>query len=351
MKKKEINAKDKEKKGIYAVIVTYANRYHLVKKVIEGALKEGVEKVIVVDNNSHPKSKKQISNLDSLFPKKVEVISLNENTGSAGGYKTGLMSAVSKERCNYIWLLDDDNVPEKGALSELLKYKELYYKKNKNENLVLMSMRHYDVSFNYKTKKELLLKNLEDDIMIINSFCYFSLIKLFYMMKSFSQKKQKRNNLPIFQTVAGGYGGLFLPKKVVEKVGFPREELFTYFDDIEYTYRMYQKYKINLFLVVNSKIKDIDMTLQNQNIKTYFPLFKILSNIYHMNKNKLYYGYRNRVILEKEYLVKNKPLYLFNKYCFLLIIFPLVFVVYSLIYRNTDNIKLLGKAVKDGLKW
>jgi len=35
---------------IFAVIVTYGNRFHLLKQAITSALREGVAKVIVVDN-------------------------------------------------------------------------------------------------------------------------------------------------------------------------------------------------------------------------------------------------------------------------------------------------------------
>lgn len=43
---------------VYAVTVTYGNRFHLLKQVIDSALREGVSKIIVVDNNSEPESMK-----------------------------------------------------------------------------------------------------------------------------------------------------------------------------------------------------------------------------------------------------------------------------------------------------
>ena len=46
------------------VIVTYSNRFHLLKQVINAALGEGSNKVIVVDNNSHTESKKQLIDLN-----------------------------------------------------------------------------------------------------------------------------------------------------------------------------------------------------------------------------------------------------------------------------------------------
>ena len=36
---------------VYAVIVTYSDRFHLLKQVIEACLGESVTKIIVIDNN------------------------------------------------------------------------------------------------------------------------------------------------------------------------------------------------------------------------------------------------------------------------------------------------------------
>lgn len=44
----------------FAVTVTYGNRFHLLKQVIDSALAEGVAKIIVVDNNSQPESREKL---------------------------------------------------------------------------------------------------------------------------------------------------------------------------------------------------------------------------------------------------------------------------------------------------
>jgi len=45
---------------VCSVIVTYGDRFHLLKQVIEACYKEGVDKVIVIDNASEENSKKQL---------------------------------------------------------------------------------------------------------------------------------------------------------------------------------------------------------------------------------------------------------------------------------------------------
>ena len=163
--------------GVYAVVVTYADRYHLLKQVVKGALDAGCSKVIIVDNNSKCKTKNK-----KLKSKKVDYVLLKENTGSAGGYKAGLQYAMKDKKCNSVWLLDDDNVPDKNALHLLLYWRWSHKLVNNNNDVAAFSLRHYDEAFKYKTKGELELKYLEKDIMMLNSFCYFSYQKLFNMV-------------------------------------------------------------------------------------------------------------------------------------------------------------------------
>jgi len=95
----------------FAVTVTYGNRFHLLKQVIDSALAEGVAKVIVVDNNSVPQSREQLKAYEhELGSDKIKVLYLDDNYGSAGGYKRGLEEAYEDPSCEFIWLLDDDNL-------------------------------------------------------------------------------------------------------------------------------------------------------------------------------------------------------------------------------------------------
>ena len=330
--------------GVYAVVVTYADRYHLLKQVVKGALDAGCSKVIIVDNNSKCKTKNK-----KLKSKKVDYVLLKENTGSAGGYKAGLQYAMKDKKCNSVWLLDDDNVPDKNALHLLLYWRWSHKLVNNNNDVAAFSLRHYDEAFKYKTKGELELKYLEKDIMMLNSFCYFSYQKLFNMVCGLF-KKRKPNYFAYYGTVAGGYGGLLLSRETIEKVGYPNEDMFTYFDDIEYTYRMY-KSGTSLILIPDSKINDIDMTLTNENVKTYFSVYKILENIQTMNDKKLWYGYRNRVILEKNFLVTNKFMYGLNRFTFYMIIHPLAKLAFKLLFNDTYKINHLKSAVHVGEIW
>jgi len=59
---------------VCAVTVTYGNRFHLLKQVIDAALDEGVYKIIVVDNNSESESRKKLIEYERALNGKIKVL-------------------------------------------------------------------------------------------------------------------------------------------------------------------------------------------------------------------------------------------------------------------------------------
>ncbi|NLV97505.1 MAG: glycosyltransferase [Desulfovibrionales bacterium] len=107
--------------NIFAVTVTYGNRFYLLKQVVDRALTEGVQKVIVVDNKSDKESREQLKLYEQWLGKdKIKVLYLDDNCGSAGGFKRGLEEAYTDASCDYILVLDDDNLVGKNSISKIL---------------------------------------------------------------------------------------------------------------------------------------------------------------------------------------------------------------------------------------
>ena len=79
------------------------------------------EAILVVDNASDDGTAELLS---ADFPD-VRVIRNPVNTGGAGGFATGLEHALAGE-CDAVWLMDDDTVPEPGALAALLATRSSY---------------------------------------------------------------------------------------------------------------------------------------------------------------------------------------------------------------------------------
>ena len=100
-----------------ACVVVTRDRQELLRECLHAVLGQTapVESVIAVDNASSDGTPRIVR---KEFPE-VELISLEENTGGAGGFATGVQAALEKE-VEWLWLLDDDTIPRSDALEQLL---------------------------------------------------------------------------------------------------------------------------------------------------------------------------------------------------------------------------------------
>ena len=325
-----------------AVTVTYGNRFHLVKQVIDGALSAGAIKIIVVCNNSVLESRKKLIEYEKkLGNEKIKVLYLDDNYGSAGGFKRGLQEAYNDKKCEFIWLLDDDNKPMNNALKILLDFWQSLKVKNKEEKIALLS---------YRFKKEQLAKeaaisNKPDLILgFKNSFLRFHIKELHKKIYRYLKRKlksgcniiMKQKSIAKYGVVpVAPYGGLFIHKNLLNKIGFPNEDLYLYADDHEWTYRITQTGG-RIYLVLDSLIDDLELSWYvPKNAKE--TTFSIISK---SDSERVYYNVRNRVFFEVNNLVDNKIVYWINILVYLLLI----------TLSNTKNIKTIIKAIKDGYK-
>jgi rhamnopyranosyl-N-acetylglucosaminyl-diphospho-decaprenol beta-1,3/1,4-galactofuranosyltransferase len=101
---------------VAAVVVTY-NRRDLLLESLAAVLGQSraPDVVIVVDNASQDGTATAVR---GKFPA-VHLAELRRNSGGAGGFAAGMALALAQDT-DLIWLMDDDTVPEAGALSALL---------------------------------------------------------------------------------------------------------------------------------------------------------------------------------------------------------------------------------------
>ena len=276
--------------NVCAVTVTYGDRFHLLSKVLDALVKEEVDKVIVVDNSSSEETKKQLVNLQEKQKGLLSVIYMSENTGSSGGFKAGLEAAKECGDTEFIWLLDDDNVPELGALEKLKNFWAESPEPNKESRLCLLSYR--DSRPEYKALAKLDSDSIVPVLGAINSFLGFNLISPFSMRGKNKVLGADLKESDIFMDKNHGklpvapYGGMFFNELLLDTIGYPDEKYYLYCDDYEFSHRIIKNGGA-IILILDSHIADIDVS-ENKGFE---------SN--DMNLHRLYYSTRNLIYFQK----------------------------------------------------
>lgn len=110
--------------NIVAVVVTY-NRKILLKECIDAILNQTkpITKLIIIDNNSTDGTYEMLENENYLNNNKVFCKRLEKNIGGAGGFHEGIKEAI-KHQADWVWIMDDDTIPNTDCLEKILVAKE-----------------------------------------------------------------------------------------------------------------------------------------------------------------------------------------------------------------------------------
>ena len=266
---------------VIAVVVTY-NRQKLLSECIH-ALKNQTrppDQILVVNNGSTDETVKWL-----LTQEGVKFIS-QENVGSAGGFHTGIKSAY-EQNFSWIWLMDDDGYPKSDALEKLLA--------NNPDELCLRNC----LVVNKEDKKSLVWKtgkfttlNQVDDKVIMNYVHPFN--------------------------------GTMIHRKIVERVGLPRKQLFLWGDEGEYLYRIIKLNKLPCCTITDSI--------------HYHPAtsFSYKNDWQYTTGWKMYFYIRNRYHILVSKYCRSKPL------AFVLYLgFLVAFAASIMVFQKTDRFRKL----------
>ncbi len=317
---------------VCVLTLTYANRGQFLNQVLKRVLSfEQVTQVVVVNNASVYSVSDDIAQLGD---DRVIVLNNAENIGSAGGYKQAIDYACKNTDADFIWLLDDDNVPQENAMPGLLQmWSETPGDNDKKALFCLRPDRvtHVKIAKGEDPYRYYLVR---DNFMGFNIFRI--LLNQYYKLRD--KKKDDRPLKKYVQMPYVPYGGLLFHRLMVDVIGLPNDDFFLYVDDSEYTYRITQN-KGAIWLVPEYKVIDVD---QSQGIGYKKRLFH--SHLLDEWSFRTYYSVRNRMYFYTRVAVSNKLMFKINKGLYLGYLF-----IVSLLTSKTQQYKMLVSAVNDGI--
>jgi len=202
---------------VLTIVVTY-NRILLLKECINALLHQSYETmdILIVDNNSYDGTKEYLSQLRKEYPDKIKTLLLSKNIGGAGGFYAGIKKAMTFYP-DWIWMMDDDTIPEKEALAELCKAVEII----PDKNIGFLSSNVYGLNHEcMNTPRMKLNQTSENGYADWNIYLQNSLIKV---------------NSATFCSI-------LISANAVKKIGLPLKDYFIWGDDTEYTLRLSKYY-------------------------------------------------------------------------------------------------------------
>jgi rhamnopyranosyl-N-acetylglucosaminyl-diphospho-decaprenol beta-1,3/1,4-galactofuranosyltransferase len=277
---------------ITCIIVTF-NRHKLLIECIKSILRQSYSpaQILIIDNASTDGTRCHLTSQGFIDNALISYHLLPMNIGGAGGFSEGIKLAMSSG-ADWIWLIDDDAMPQPDALEKLLQH-------SLDENCVYGSVAIGEDG-------EHLCWPVETD----NG------------QKLNTLKDVNKARLPV---VFQPFLGFLINKKLVEKVGLPDADFFLSGDDVDYSLRIANQGG-KIYLCRDSIIRHPLPPKKSIN------LFFFKMDLLVQSPERAYYNIRNKIIISRRY------------YGFKLWIQTLpgilIRLFWSLIYR-TDRISIL----------
>jgi GT2 family glycosyltransferase len=322
---------------VCCVTVTYGDRVNFLARVVDELMKQGIDQVVVVVNGCSRPVGLQIDELALSYSPAIVVEKFDFNAGSAIGFKRGLEIAA-QTGCDYIWMLDDDNLPEDGALAVLKEFwANAVIKQPGNRIAALASLRKDRPVF----AKALDEHDADALIWPANSYYGFHFRQILAKIKERigpSRAQIRQREWHPMKIDVSCYGGLFFAKRVLTTAGFPDERMVLYADDLLFT-KAISETSGEIWLVPQSVVKDIEVS---------YYINKKKGLIYHSsldgkNDALVYYAVRNTIFYMSTHLVTKRSVFYLNK------LFFLAFITLAGAMRGKfKRLRLIYSALYDG---
>ena len=256
--------RNEKKSNVAAVVVTY-NRLELLRQCVEALRAQTtVCDILIVDNASTDGTSNWLASQPDLF-----CCHIDRNIGSSGGFNYGMRWAVEVEY-DYVWVMDDDTLPQSDALEKLL----------------------------------------EADKILTGNFGWLSSVALWTDGSECRMNRQKQKKIfradslllkcGLVQAEQATFVSLFFRSDTIRRFGLPISEFYLSGDDIELTRRIAVRGDRPCFVVGKSQVIHASKNNIGSNVA--------LDDMQRIGR--YFYAFRNETYLYRQEGMKG------NVYCF-----------------------------------
>jgi len=226
---------DNNKEKVCAVVVTF-NRKDLLIECLNSLVNQTrkIDTILIIDNLSTDGTDKLLlkNNFIDILPPQaisepftvaykkenqdIKYIKMNENTGGAGGFHMGTKTA-HEDGFDWIWLMDDDGLPNNDCLNNLLLHKD---EADFLAPLVIDIEDKNNLSFGIQDEN-----------------------KTIYQVIEITKE--------IYPNTANPFNGILLSKKLITEIGYPKRDMFIWGDEFEYFTRILNS-KFHILTIANA---------------------------------------------------------------------------------------------------
>ncbi|MFC3291397.1 glycosyltransferase family 2 protein [Modicisalibacter luteus] len=255
---------------VVAVILTY-NRKDLLKCALDAVYSQTrpCDSVIVVDNASQDGTSQML--MESHYPGLIGYV-LSNNIGASGGFNAGFRLAY-QHGADFVWMMDDDVIPDPDALQQLLEAENFLNDKKVDHSFLLSTA--------FTENKD--VTNTPVLSVLKNRIGYGNWPEM-----------AMHGLIPVQRAT---FVSILVHRSVLEQHGLPIASMFIWGEDYEYTLRVSQT--MPGFLVGKSRVQHVRQRSGTLNIHNEENPVRIKFYRHHV---------RNRIFITRKYFSKIKLL-------------------------------------------
>ena len=286
-----------------ALIVTYGDRATLAIRAMSMAIDCGVTDVLLVHNGLTSRVGDRLNEAAAKLPVPVRTLTLPTNMGSAGGYTRGLQGYIESSSGGLVWMLDDDNEPEPGALRAALQVQKSAASKAIPPSMVAVSCfrpsdsMHSAIARGGRAAVVFPRPGDFNHFDVRNRLFISKMAKTLLGLRRTLSDKDSSDEIEV---PTAPYGGLLIGRQLVAAIGLPRQDFVLYEDDTEYSARV-RSAGGKIVLAIDAVVHDPDkeeLVCPTKNVR---PLVAMLRTP-RSARLRLFYQTRNTVYLDRQRL-------------------------------------------------